>query len=200
MNGRRLPGTPPPELFGLPVIVASDQMPAQLVEILTAAAEVAGKGCVVAGAGPSFDMIEQVASSADVITVICPSGEMAALISDVAASKGRPVPVLEFDPPGMESPVALRLAPRSLDLLESGSLEEINVPVPALDEPYRADLWDQLRDAGVHMRHHLVEVNGASVLTRGTPSLPELAAASSGVLAGRMAVTRAKWRAQASDD
>jgi hypothetical protein len=97
----------------------------------------------------------------------------------------------------------------TLTILERVSTVEANVAVPALDGPDRDAVWDALRGRGAEERHHLVETDGRPALDElGRAGIePEsmgrtvaddpaffLAAGAAGVLAGRMAARRARWR------
>jgi hypothetical protein len=101
----------------------------------------------------------------------------------------------------------------SLTILRHVALVETDVPVPALeDEAQRTHVWDALRVAGLEERHQLVEVDGRPALEeleardvevrtmgRGVDDDPAffLAAGAAGILAGRLAAQRGRWRAEA---
>lgn len=86
---------------------------------------------------------------------------------------------------------------------------ETDVAVPTLPEDQRTVVWDALRADRLEERHRLVEVDGraglavlaeAGIAVTSMGRSPEedpaffLAGAAAGVLAGRMAVARSRWR------
>ena len=120
-----------------------------------------------------------------------------------AALGGRPVAGLPLGAAPWDAGTPL---PRgTLDALAEIVPEGTHVAVPSLEEgPERAALWAALVDAGLHVRHQLVDVTGEPaarlVAARGLvppsgtrdPSL--LAAGAAGVLGGRMAARDRFWR------
>jgi len=102
------------------------------------------------------------------------------------------------------------LSHHTLTVLRDVCKVECNVAVPMLDDDlHRTDVWDALREAKLEERHQLVEVDGRGALDelarRGVEvtsmgrSLEDdpaffLAAGAAGVLAGRMAAERRRWR------
>jgi hypothetical protein len=97
----------------------------------------------------------------------------------------------------------------TLTILERVCRVEASVAVPTLDEPDRDAVWDALRARRLEERHQLVETDGRPALDEleragieqesmgRTPADDPaffLAAGAAGVLAGRMAARRARWR------
>jgi hypothetical protein len=102
----------------------------------------------------------------------------------------------------------------SITALSRVAPAQTHVAVPSLeDDEQRRRVWDDLRRAGLHERHHLIEATGQPALDllrergvevrsmgRGAEQDPAffLAAGAAGVLAGRMAARDRAWRAEAS--
>ena len=87
-----------------------------------------------------------------------------------------------------------------LSMFEGCGLD-VHVPVPSLEDPERSVVADYLRPLELEATHHLVEVDPAPAFEQaglvldGAP-LHALAAAAAGVLAGRLAASNRRWRAQ----
>jgi hypothetical protein len=137
-------------------------------------------------------------TSADVLVVIVvPSTGPDDVAHDLLSRGARPFPVLTLATDTGVLPASIaRLA---------GLPEGLNVPVPTIDDEHQRELvWRSLREADVHERLHLVEVDGRPALdelaARGTivpgDPLARLAAGAAGVLAGRMAAGNRRWRDQ----
>ena len=78
---------------------------------------------------------------------------------------------------------------------------DVHVPVPSLEEPERSLVAECLRPLTLEARHHLVEVDPAPAFEQagvdlGRASLHARAAGAAGVLAGRLAASNRRWRAQ----
>lgn len=98
------------------------------------------------------------------------------------------------------------VSPHSLTVLREVALVPVSVPVPVLEGERRAAVWAALQEAGLDLRHRLVEVSGEPALellrerglhpqTMGRTLAEEpdffLAAGAAGVLAGQMAGEKA---------
>ena len=78
---------------------------------------------------------------------------------------------------------------------------DVHVPVPSLEDPERSLVAECLRPLTLEATHHLVEVDPAPAFEQAgwdldRTSLHACAAAAAGVLAGRLAVSNRRWRAQ----
>jgi hypothetical protein len=78
---------------------------------------------------------------------------------------------------------------------------DVHVPVPSLEDPERSLVAECLRPLTLEATHHLVEVDPAPAFEqagvhRDRASLHARAAAAAGVLAGRLAMSNRRWRAQ----
>jgi hypothetical protein len=74
---------------------------------------------------------------------------------------------------------------------------DLDIAVPALDEPRRAAARRAVRSLGLVERHHIVEVDPRPGLEGESPAdatLQRLTAAATGVLAGRIAAANRRWR------
>ncbi|MEX2457449.1 MAG: DUF3866 family protein [Actinomycetota bacterium] len=126
---------------------------------------------------------------------------------------GRPVATLRIN---LADPAYRHygLSPHSITVLGTVALASVHVAVPVLEEDPRERVWSALRDAGLHERHQLVEVNGRPALdlmaergvggeTMGRPLADDpaffLAAGAAGVLAARMAAKDAAWKGERSE-
>jgi hypothetical protein len=145
-------------------------------------------------------LLEALSAAPEVAVVVCGAPEAAAVILAVRALGARPIPVLAFVD-GDEGPA---VSPSARSLIADPRLEDLEIPVPSVeDDAMRRQLWDQLRDVRAEERHHLVEVDGrpalADLAERGTPPSDDWAsraAGAAGVLAGRLAASNRRWRAQ----
>ena len=101
------------------------------------------------------------------------------------------------------------LSHHSRTILGSVCASEVDVAVPVLPDEQRTAIWDALRAARLEERHRLVEADGrpgiagleaAGVAVRSMGRAPTedpaffLAGGAAGVLAGRLAAGRARWR------
>jgi hypothetical protein len=125
---------------------------------------------------------------------------------------GRPIPALRVSFAD-ERPRHHGVSHHSLTILRHVALVETDVPVPTLEDvEQRTQVWEALRSAGLQERHQLVEVEGRPALEelaargvqvrtmgRGIEDDPAffLAAGAAGVLAGRLAAQRDRWRSEA---
>ena len=131
-------------------------------------------------------------------------------LNAAAVLGGRPVPALRVSFAD-ERARHHGVSHHTITILRDVCTAECNVPVPALDDDaMRAVVWDALRDAGLHERHQLVEVDGrpgidglaargldVRSMGRGPDDDPAffLAAGAAGVLAARMAAAGRRWAA-----
>ena len=134
--------------------------------------------------GLAADMLGVVSSGADVIIVL---GGGPRTIELARILGGRPV-------------VAAPLPdPDSIRAMLEDCRVEVDVPVPALEEPERERTWELMRTLGLDRTHHLVEVDprpafaGLEIDPR-TAALVDRSAAAAGVLAGRLAAANRRWR------
>lgn len=195
-------------LLGTPIVLALDPDAAPLVR--AGAARAGGRPTVIVVPDPDLPTLLAAVHGvgAEFVIAICRSpGTAIEVARQAVPRRGRPLPML-----GISDGVVDESA---LTLLSADGLEELNVPVPALDGAERALLWGSLRAARVEERHHLVEVDGRPALDELAaleiaPSHPDaglvtrlegigaLAAGAAGVLAGRMAAGNRRWRAAGS--
>lgn len=125
-----------------------------------------------------------------------------------ATLRGRPVAALRVsfaDP----RPRHRGVSHHSITILREVCRADVNVAVPALEEPQRSVVWNALRAAELEDRHQLVEADGRPALEelerrgvavtsmgRGPAEDPAffLAAGAAGVMAGRMAAGSRRYR------
>jgi len=143
---------------------------------------------------------DALSAAPEVAVIMCDAAEAAAVILAVRALGARPIPALTLT----EDDETPSVSPAALSLIADPRLEDLEIPVPSVeDDAVRRELWDQLRDVRAEERHHLVEVDGGPALAdlaeRGAPapdSWANRAAGAAGVLAGRLAASNRRWRAQ----
>ena len=133
-----------------------------------------------------LQMLAAVTEGADVVLV---EGGAGPHLRVARALGGRPLAVLPL--PDRDA-VATMLRGCGLD---------VHVPVPSLEDPERSVVADCLRSLQLEATHHLVEVDPAPAfeqagLVLDGASLHALTAAAAGVLAGRLAASNRRWRAQ----
>ncbi len=97
---------------------------------------------------------------------------------------GVPLPVV-----ALEDPAGSRAMLAACDV-------DLDIAVPAVDEPLRTRVREAARQLGLFTNHHVVEVDPRPGLAdpADTPSLHQLVAAATGVLAGRVAAGNRRWR------
>lgn len=136
----------------------------------------------------------------EVVIALCEASASDA-VRGVMEVGGRPIVVLSLHGGDM-GPI---VSTASLTFLADRAFRDLEVPVPAVDDDgTRTMLWDQLRVVQAEDRHHLVEVDGRPALEglseHGTSTPADawacLASGAAGVLAGRMAASNRRWRAQ----
>ncbi len=133
-------------------------------------------------------------SSADALLVIADGSVAAAALVVVRALGGRPLPVVPLD-----DPAGARAMLHACDV-------DLDIAVPSVDDPLRGLIRGVMGQLGLFAHHHVVEVDPRPALSKaeiddvgaaggaGVPSLFELAAAATGVLAGRVAAGNRRWR------
>ena len=175
-------------LAATPVIVLPDPVWSDLA---VSGALRAGRGpaCVrLPGDGPALglQLLVAVTEGADIVLV---EGGVGPHLRLARALGGRPLAVLPLpDPDAVAS-------------MFDGCELDVHVPVPSLEDPERSVVADCLRPLELEATHHLVEVDPAPAFEQaglasdGAP-LQALAAAAGGVLAGRLAASNRRWRAQ----
>jgi hypothetical protein len=168
---------------------------------LLAGHHVVGADVLVAGDGPGNTGTNTTWGATDI--------ESAMSLNAAHILAGRPIAALRIsfaDPRDRHRGVSHH----SLTALAHVALAPVHVAVPTLeDESLRRDVWEALRGAGLHQRHHLVEATGQPALDlladhgiqpesmgRSVTDDPQffLAAGAAGVLAGRMATGDRQWR------
>ncbi len=174
----------PGGLMNLPVVVVASAR----------SGEAAGRGARAAGGGDIVDLrggAEPVGgrllegAGADVVIAVVELAEAPAVLVTARALSGRPLPVIPFDDP--------ELAAAMLE----GCWVDLDIAIPSVDEPLWGDLRRSAEELGLFAAHHVVEVDPRPGLEgpEGPPrSLDVLAAAATGVLAGRIAAGNRRWR------
>lgn len=132
--------------------------------------------------------------TAEVLLVVAEGSAAGTALVVARALGGRPLPVITFD-----DPVRAQAMLRSCDV-------DLDIAVPSVDEPVRGTIRDIAGQLGLFSSHHVVEVDPRPGLTptmgvgvtalasADDPSLNELTAAATGVLAGRVAAGNRRWR------
>lgn len=184
--GRPVGEIDPGWLRNTPVIVLTS---AALEPMACAAAERAGRASVSPvrlGSGDRLGLrLLEAAADAEVLTVVVAVDEVTETLVVSRALRGRPLPVVPFDDP----PSARRMF--------EACWVDLDIALPSLDGPGRAEVRAVVAELGLFASHHVVEVDprpGLDGRGRGAPSLHELAAAATGVLAGRVAAGNRRWR------
>lgn len=127
-------------------------------------------------------------SIAEVLVVVARGPVAADALIVARALGGRPLPVIALDDPASANAM---LRHRDVDL---------DVAVPSVDEPMRALIREAVERLGLFIDHHVVEVDPRPALAErvgvgaDAPSVHELTAAATGVLAGRLAAANRRWR------
>jgi hypothetical protein len=127
-------------------------------------------------------------SIAEVLVVVAHGPVAAAALVVARALGGRPLPVIALDDPASANAML-----RHCDV-------DLDVAIPSVDEPMRSMLRDAVERLGLFSDHHVVEVDPRPALAErvgvgaDAPSVHELTAAATGVLAGRLAAGNRLWR------
>jgi hypothetical protein len=134
-----------------------------------------------------LDLLLAVAQGAEVVVVEPGDGKALALARVLG---GRPLAALPLD------------RPASIGAFLVDCPYDVHVPVPAEDEPLRTAVHHAIEPWALESTHHVVEVDPAPAfaetgIDRATAPLDAHAAAAAGVLAGRLAATNRRWRADA---
>lgn len=172
-------------LRNAPVVVASSSA---IVGSVTRGASSAGAATVVRLDDPRDPIggaIVEAAGRAEVVVAVVDPPGAGHLLVAVRALEGRPLPVVPFDD--------LARARAMLD----ACWVDIDVALPAIDGPDRAEVRQAASELGLFEAHHVVEVDprpGLAEVPPATTSLEMLAAASTGVLAARIAAGNRRWR------
>jgi len=136
----------------------------------------------------------------DVVLALCEATSMGAVLGNFVRMGRRPIPVLRLIGDG----AGLSLSTSTRSWLVDPHLRDLEIPVPSMpDDATRKILWDQLRETRAQERHHMVEVDGRPAIEPAEPETgadagapARLAAGAAGVLAGRLAASDRRWRAQ----
>ena len=174
----------------IPVVVLTRP---QLEPLVRTGAERAGRAHVVtigASDAPLGARLlrEAIAEVLVLVTEGASAGEALVL---ARALEGRPLPVVPFD-----DPAAGRAMLRDCWV-------DLDIAIPSVDGALRDRARDAADDLGLFADHHVVEVDprpalGDSERPDATgPTLQELSAAATGVLAGRLAARNRSWRGDA---
>lgn len=175
-------------LRNVPIVVVVSRAPAELVR---AGAERAGKVHVVEAAPSAHRplgarLIELVADSAEAVFTIARSDEVARALTTARALGGRPLPVLPFD-----DPVAARTMLEGCDV-------ELDIALPSIGDAAWSEIRRVADELGIFDAHHPIEVDPRPALRDegaiADRTLHDLAAAATGVLAGRIAAGNRRWR------
>ena len=172
-----------------PVVVACRD---DVGSLIRAGAEASGRATVsrsrAAGHAPAVGAALLEASiTADVIVVTADEDASADVLVTARALGGRPLPVVDFDDMGTAS------------AMMSGCWIDLDIAVPSLDGSSRDDVRRVAQELGLFAAHHVVEVDPRPAFALGPSeiagaSMHELAAAATGVLAGRIAAAGRRWR------
>jgi hypothetical protein len=174
----------PGGLMNLPVVVVAS---AGSDEAARRGARAAGGAAIVglrSGAEPVGGRLLE-AVGADVVIAVVEPAEAPGVLVTARALSGRPLPVIPFDDPERASAM--------LD----GCWVDLDIAIPSVDDPLRGGLRRRAEELGLFAAHHVVEVDPRPGLDgpEGPPrSLDVLAAAATGVLAGRIAAGNRRWR------
>lgn len=184
--GRPVGKFDPGWLRNTPVIVLTS---AALEPTAGAAAERAGLASVSTvrlGSGVRLGpRLLEAAADAEVLTVVVAVDDATETLIVARALRGRPLPVVPFDDP------------LSARRMFEACWVDLDIALPSLEGPGRAEVRAVVAELGLFASHHVVEVDprpGLDGRGRGAPSLHELAAAATGVLAGRVAAGNRRWR------
>lgn len=179
----------PGGLRNMPVVVLSDP---GLEATVRAGAQRAGRAPLarLELEGVEFPGAELLGGSsiAEVLLVVSQGPAAAATLVVARALGGRPLPVIALDDPASANAML-----RECDV-------DLDVAVPSVDEPMRALIRETVEQLGLFIGHHVVEVDPRPALAdrvgvgADAPSVHELTAAATGVLAGRLAAGNRRWR------
>ena len=132
--------------------------------------------------------------TAEVLLVVAHGSAGATALVVTRALGGRPLPMISLD-----DPAGARAMLQAADV-------DLDIAVPSVDGPLRGLIRGVAEQLGLFAQHHVVEVDPRPALPdadidgrvaaagAGGPSLHELAAAATGVLAGRVAAGNRRWR------
>ena len=176
----------PGGLRNIPVVVLTT---ASLEPVVRAGAERAGSASVSlvrvgSGAWLGAGLLEA-AGTAEVLTVVSPVDAAGDTLVVARVLGGRPLPVVP------------------LDDREAGAIVfgrcwvDVDVAIPSVDGALREEVRSVAAELGLFITHHVVEVDPRAALGERdvtVSTLHELAAAATGVLAGRIASGNRRWR------
>ena len=182
--------TEPVDAGGLrnaPVVVLTD---ASLTRVVLAGVERAGQASVAMlrppwPSTPGASLLEAATSAEVVVMLALPGRTTEDGLIPARALGGRPLPVVPLDD---------LVAARSM--LEACWID-LDVAIPSLDEAARDRARAAASDLALFHRHHVVEVDprpGLGTEPFSGVTLHALTAASTGVLAGRIAAGNRRWR------
>jgi hypothetical protein len=163
----------------------------QLEPLVRTGAERAGRaGVATIGASeePLGARLLREAGTAEVLVLVTDDASSGEALVVARALEGRPLPVVPFD-----NPAAGRAMLRDCWV-------DLDVAIPSVDGAVRDRVRDAADDLGLFVDHHVVEVDPRPALGDSDrpdavdPTLRELSAAATGVLAGRLAVRNRSWR------
>lgn len=184
--GRYGDAVDPGGLRNTPVVVAVTR---DAVAFARAGAEHAGRASVDATddetPGPLGARLLDGARVVEVVIAVTQPAEAVEALTTARALGGRPLPAV---------PLGERDSVRGM---LDGCWVDLDIAVPALEGDRRAEIRKMLEDLGLFAAHHVIEVDPRPALGGGRVakmSLSDLAAASTGVLAGRIAAGNRRWR------
>lgn len=176
----------PAGLRNTPVVVLTSEALEPTVRAGAARAGAATVRLVEVGAGDRLGAgLLEAAESAEVLTLVTPADAAAVVLVVARALRGRPLPVVPFD----DRVAAVRMF--------EGCWVDLDVAFPSIDGSQRDEARSVGVEVGLFASHHVVEVDPRAGLGEGVPgasTLHELAAAATGVLAGRIAAGNRHWR------
>lgn len=180
----------PGGLRSTPVVVLTRP---HLEPIVRTGAERAGRAAVAtigASDEPLGGRLLHAASTAEVVVVVADDASAGAALVVARALEGRPLPVVPLDDED-----AARAMLR-------GCWVDLDVAIPSVHGSLRGRIRDATEHLGLFSDHHAVEVDprpgfGDAGRPGATdPTLWDLSAAATGVLAGRLAVRNRSWRGE----
>lgn len=176
----------PAGMRNAPVVVLTDL---HLEPLVREGAERAGRALVTtirAADEPLGGPLLDAAAAAEVVVLVSDPESSGEALVVARALEGRPLPVVPLD--DVEAGRAML----------RGCWVDLDVAIPSVGGALRDRLREAVEGLGLLADHHVVEVDPRPALAgrrdTGDPTLSELSAAATGVLAGRLAARNRSWR------